>query len=581
MTIVGQAPQAGSPTKTCDIVLKGGITSGVVYPLALVSLAKDYRFSSIGGTSAGAMAAAAAAAAEYGRQTGYAGFERLARIPQEVGANLLAMFQPAPTLKPVFDMFVATLAAKSTLGRASAIFGAAVKGYWGSALIGIVPGLVIAAIAATSGGGAGFILLGLLTALVGLVVAILLRLAKAATTDLADSDFGLCPGIRQPYASSEGFTDWLARVIDEAAGQAGKTDRPLTFGDLAAPPGGGAAVHLAMMTTSLMEKRPYTLPMDNHRFFFERSEWAKIFPERIMSFLIDACDPFQPPAGEPGEYFRFPDETRLPLVVAARMSLSFPVLISAVPLWCQDHTLTEEAETQKLRRCLFSDGGLSSNFPIHFFDHFLPNSPTFAITLDEYDAKRNRGRVWLPAGAGSGIQLPVLPFTGLGGFLMRLVDAAKDWQDNLQSTLPGYRERIVHVALDPDEGGLNLAMDAGTIATVAGYGEQAAEMLRTKFNLDEHRWRRFLVAMARMEETLDETATAYDGGPGVPESFADFLTRYSHGPAQYQQPPAVLPVMLKRGNDLAAAGRNWRAEPTIRDGHIPKPATNLRISPKP
>jgi predicted acylesterase/phospholipase RssA len=42
--------------------MKGGITSGVVYPLVLVSLAKDYCFSSIGGTSAGAMAAAAAAA---------------------------------------------------------------------------------------------------------------------------------------------------------------------------------------------------------------------------------------------------------------------------------------------------------------------------------------------------------------------------------------------------------------------------------------------------------------------------------------------------------------------------------------
>ena len=58
------------PEETCDIVLKGGITSGVVYPLALVSLSKKYRFSSIGGTSAGAIAAAAAAAAEYGRQTG-------------------------------------------------------------------------------------------------------------------------------------------------------------------------------------------------------------------------------------------------------------------------------------------------------------------------------------------------------------------------------------------------------------------------------------------------------------------------------------------------------------------------------
>ena len=55
------------PTLECDIVMKGGITSGVVYPLAVVELAKTYRFRNIGGTSTGAIAAAATAAAELGR----------------------------------------------------------------------------------------------------------------------------------------------------------------------------------------------------------------------------------------------------------------------------------------------------------------------------------------------------------------------------------------------------------------------------------------------------------------------------------------------------------------------------------
>jgi hypothetical protein len=39
--------------------------------------------------------------------------------------------------------------------------------------------------------------------------------------------------------------------------------------------------------------------------------------------------------------------------------------------------------------------------------------------------------------AGSGILLPNQPFEGILGFLSRLIDAAKDWQDNLQSTLAG------------------------------------------------------------------------------------------------------------------------------------------------
>jgi hypothetical protein len=83
-----------------------------------------------------------------------------------------------------------------------------------------------------------------------------------------------------------------------------------------------------------------------------------------------------------------------------------------------------------------------------------------------------------------------------------------------------------------------------------------------------------------MEETLDEVATAY-AGTGAPEPFAAFLQRYASNPAHYRQKPDILSAMLTRGNELAAVGMNWRAKPTIRDGRIPKPETNLRISPKP
>ena len=39
----------------CDLVMRGGITSGIVYPRAIAKLAETYDFRSIGGTSAGAM----------------------------------------------------------------------------------------------------------------------------------------------------------------------------------------------------------------------------------------------------------------------------------------------------------------------------------------------------------------------------------------------------------------------------------------------------------------------------------------------------------------------------------------------
>lgn len=578
MTQAEQTGKFSNPRKTCDIVMKGGVTSGVVYPLALVSLAEDYRFSSIGGTSAGAMAAAAAAAAEYGRRAADGGFERLAKVPYEVG-NLLALFQPTPALKPLFDMLIAGLEGKSF----ARLCLTAARGYWGAASIGAAPGLAAAAAALKLDGGCGFVAFGGLLAIVGCAIAVLWRLRKALLEELPANDFGLCPGIQQTRASGEGFTDWLARLIDEAAGLGPNPEAPLTFGDLAKPRNGHEPIRLAMMTTSLMERRPYALPMENNGFVFEQREWAKIFPKRIMDFLIKECDPFEPLRGEEGAFFYFPDDARLPIVVAARMSLGFPGLISAAPLWRRDYTFTSPDDQNQLRRCLFSDGGLSSNFPIHFFDKLLPNNPTFAISLDEFDPRKSRGgNVWLPTSAHGGTKIPVQPFEGLGGFLMRLIDSAKDWQDNLQSILPGYRERIVHIGLAPDEGGLNLTMKQEVIDKLVGYGGEAGEKLRMEFDMDSHRWRRFLVAMARIEGALDEVAKAYQGTSGVGQSFRAFIdSDYPENPDHYKQTAKRLAALRRRGANLAKMGEDWRQEPTIRDGEIPRPETNLRITPRP
>src|SRR6516165_2137394 len=88
-----------NPRLNCDMVMKGGITSGIVYPLAICELARTYRFRNLGGTSAGAIAAATAAAAELGRGAG--GFQRLAALPRWLGtnANLFRLFQPQAETK--------------------------------------------------------------------------------------------------------------------------------------------------------------------------------------------------------------------------------------------------------------------------------------------------------------------------------------------------------------------------------------------------------------------------------------------------------------------------------------------------
>src|SRR5438034_5147483 len=94
----------------CDLVMKGGITSGVVFPKAVARLSDQYRFRNIGGTSAGAIAAAGAAAAEYRRATDAAspqyGFAKFAGLAQLLGerptgehSRLFSLFQPEPATR--------------------------------------------------------------------------------------------------------------------------------------------------------------------------------------------------------------------------------------------------------------------------------------------------------------------------------------------------------------------------------------------------------------------------------------------------------------------------------------------------
>jgi hypothetical protein len=113
-TSTSQIPAA--PAEQCDVVMKGGITSGVVYPRALSAIGTRYRFRGVGGASAGAIGAAIGAAAEFGRSSG--GFDRMAALPGQLGdGHLAALFQPQPATRPLLRlMLIATGRAPGAAG---------------------------------------------------------------------------------------------------------------------------------------------------------------------------------------------------------------------------------------------------------------------------------------------------------------------------------------------------------------------------------------------------------------------------------------------------------------------------------
>src|SRR5262249_11528617 len=144
----------------------------------------------------------------------------------------------------------------------------------------------------------------------------------------------------------------------------------------------------------------------------------------------------------------------------------------------------------KLERCWFSDGGICSNLPIHFFDALLPRHPTFALNLqDEHPAHPVQpgdevNNVWLPQNNQEGIAEDWNRFDAkksVFSFLGAIVETMQNWVDNTQLRVPGYRDRVAHIFHRADEGGLNLNMPPAVIDRLSRRGGAAGTVLREQF----------------------------------------------------------------------------------------------------
>jgi hypothetical protein len=610
------------PTRLCDLVMKGGVTSGVVYPLAVCELARQYSFKNIGGTSAGAIAAAAAAAAEYARRRGApapAGFAALGRLPEELAqkGRLLRLFSPHPSVRALFDVAVAALSARSTAGIIAAIAGQALRSFIWQALIA---GLIAAAIAywllaRVSGVGAQIYVLGTgaLLAIAGFALFVALALYRQLTRAVPDNFYGLTSGHsdqEQGTAPEAPLTNWLTHYFNAVAGKP-PDEGPLTFGDLYGAPlapaetattrenaPGSRAINLEMMTTALNHGRPYRLPFrdPDQVFFFSSRELSRLFPASIVKHLIEhqRLDEDPAPQLDSGErLFGFPRPENVPVVVATRMSLSFPLLLSAVPLYARDFTRREP----KVERCWFSDGGICSNLPVHFFDAPLPRWPTFGINLKPFhpdhrteaeavhlskQANRARQPIWnrFEHDAGS---------ARVTAFLFAILDTMQNWRDNAQAAVPGYRDRLVHISQSPEEGGLNLNMMPQTIAHLSNRGQRAGTALVERFGdgaagagpgWPEQRWVRFRVTMDRTIDWLRRLMAGYDGALTPDPTFESLLMRSD------EEPPSIYRVEARHQarakeimGELRATSEGW--QPGV--GNLdegPRPTPDLRIVPR-
>ena len=580
-----------TPAAECDVVMRGGITSGVVYPKALSEIAAAYRLRCVGGASAGAIGAAAGAAAEFGRGEG--GFEKLMALPARLGdGRLAALFQPQRSTRSLLRLMLTATGndrpgpARTGLSRYAAMVAALFAGFPLASLVGLAPGLALAVGGVFAGGVAGVLLVvaGVLLAVTGWVVAVAIRLVSKLTVDTPANLFGVCRGLGAD-AAHPGLTDWLANQLDDLAGLPAGAP-PLLFGHLwtgstdpAAVPAGERAIDLRVISTCLSQSRPYELPTQARLFFYEPETWRTLFPAGVIDALLGAPEP-QPLPGDDPEAWRREEEAaanhspalrrlpapeHLPVIVAIRMSLSFPLLISAVPLWTIDRR--RSGERLVFAKLWFTDGGFCSNFPVHLFDAALATRPSFSINLGRF----SEGQTPSPDEADnveysrtntSGLLPPyeAIPERGFGavaGFARAAVDTARGWHDSTQLNLPGFRDRIVRVLQTDSEGGLNLHMNGATIDRLADRGQAAGRIMVEQFTQprypvsapvatgwENHRWVRYRALLSCLPAWLMSYSSGREGLDIAPEKPPSL---------PLSAPAQALATELTRALDAAAA----------------------------
>jgi len=619
------------PTKYCDLVMKGGITSGIVYPNAVLALAREYRFKSIGGTSAGAIAAAVAAAAALGerrRMAGHpvadgSGMQGLAAVSAELSTQgfIHGLFQPVAGARAAFRLVV-TLAGRASPSRKILSLLAAV--FTIAPLEVLLTLALLLGLGGWAGGTQGMLatlLPSVLCAYGAGVAGALLRVARVARGNL----LGLCSGL-SGGGDRPALTEWLHKQLQALAGL--PEDQPLRFVDLhQAPrypgePADPRTITLQMISTCVSHHEPRTLPFSDACFWFLREEFERLFPASVVRWLIDHAGAVQDVGGR--RYHQLVAGENLPVLVATRMSLSFPLLISAVPLHEPSgralpaagaapttgnpvaDSMAGLARSGKatgamiaaFQRCWFSDGGISSNFPIHLFDAALPRWPTFAINLaypgslrvadHGDDAKTAMERaVVRPTSNREGWQrgyhaiASPLAAGELSRFLFAIVATMQNWRDLLQARAPGYRDRIVHVALEGDEGGMNLDMPQAVLARIAEKGTLAGQRF-CQFSFDNHYWVRWRnLASAYQRYTLEVSRT----DDSAHQVFA-YRSAYASVATGEPQPLSyALTAQDKRRESqqlyaqMVEQGGRWEdLGPDLTEG-TPRPLPQLRVTP--
>ena len=357
--------------------------------------------------------------------------------------------------------------------------------------------------------------------------------------------------------------EWLDQRLRDLAGQ----NTPVSFGDLWL---GGAApsteqmqaasgdprrvVNLQLVTTDLCQQRPFVFPLDPAQlmkesigspFFVRREDLEAMFADDVVMTMTSTKEPPTTRfwSEETGSWVsvrlhRMPEPWDLPVIFAVRTSMALPGLFKAVHIFRENATTRIRDDLGRVVRetdgdprgirtpvypdttyfddLWFSDGGITSNFPVHLFDSPPPQWPTFALNLGPHPPGFEHQDVWSPED-WQGTVAPMTPVKpSMPGFLGAIFATASAWRDVMQTSMPSARGRVAWVRQRSNEGGTNLYMSRETVASMALRVALAGARLRWRYGLNTTRWRRHeWLRLRTTVRSLDELreATAFAAAP--------------------------------------------------------------------
>ncbi len=175
-------------------------------------------------------------------------------------------------------------------------------------------------------------------------------------------------------------------------------------------------------------------------------------------------------------------------------------------------------------------------------------------------------------------------------FVWAIISTMQNWSDNTLGRMPGYRDRIAHVPLDGNEGGLNLNMPDQLILNLGERGKATGAQFVQRFALgahpvmdwENHRWLRLRSALASLGDTIKKLEVSCAHQPSAGPDYERWLgqTNLKDAPSYEFVSQGQRQLALDTLRDLRAIAAKLQAAQDPLETRAPRPRPELRPRPR-